>query len=84
MTYTIHEAKTHFSKLIREAIQGENVLIQRGKKGDVVLKLTLLKNSPFEERLNRFQSRKISKKLQVKVKPSELVKPLPAESWEGW
>lgn len=29
---TIHEAKTHLSRLIREALTGEEIIIARGKK----------------------------------------------------
>lgn len=32
MNVTIHEAKTHLSKLIQEAIHGEEVLIHKGKQ----------------------------------------------------
>ncbi len=84
MTYTIHEAKTHFSKLVREAMRGESVLIRRGAKGEVLLKLTQIQNRPFEERLQKFKSRKYYGKLKSKVSVSKLVEPLPASVWEGW
>ena len=84
MTYTIHEAKTHFSKLVREAMSGESVLIRRGAKGEVLLKLTQIQNSPFEERLQKFKSRKYYGKLKSNVSASKLVEPLPASMWEGW
>ena len=32
MNVTIHEAKTHLSKLIKEAVKGEDVVISRGKQ----------------------------------------------------
>jgi prevent-host-death family protein len=32
MPYTVHEAKTNLSKLIREASAGKEVIIARGKK----------------------------------------------------
>jgi prevent-host-death family protein len=32
MPYTIHQAKTHLSKLIRKAQNGENIVITRGKE----------------------------------------------------
>ena len=37
---TIHEAKTHLSRLIREVLSGEEVIIARGKKP--VVKITPL------------------------------------------
>ncbi len=84
MTYTIHEAKTHFSKLVREAMSGESVLIRRGAKGEVLLQLTQIQNSPFEERLQKFKSRKYYGKLKSKGSASKLVSPLPSKAWEGW
>jgi prevent-host-death family protein len=30
--FTIHEAKTHFSKLIRQALAGEEVIIAKGQR----------------------------------------------------
>lgn len=32
MTYTVHQAKTHFSRLIKQAEAGEEVIVLRGKK----------------------------------------------------
>lgn len=32
MNVTIHEAKTHLSRLIQEAVKGEEVIISRGKQ----------------------------------------------------
>ena len=32
MAYTVHQAKTNLSKLIREASAGKDVIIARGKK----------------------------------------------------
>jgi prevent-host-death family protein len=31
-TVTIHEAKTHFSKLIKRALAGEEIVVARGKE----------------------------------------------------
>ena len=36
-THTIHEAKTNLSKLIKEACEGEEVIISRGDKPVVKL-----------------------------------------------
>jgi prevent-host-death family protein len=32
MAYTVHQAKTHFSRLIKEAEAGQEVVVMRGKK----------------------------------------------------
>jgi prevent-host-death family protein len=32
MPYTVHQAKTHFSKLLREAEAGKEVIVTRGSK----------------------------------------------------
>lgn len=40
-TVTIHEAKTHLSRLIREALTGEEIIIARGK--EPLVKITPLK-----------------------------------------
>jgi prevent-host-death family protein len=32
MAYTVHQAKTHFSRLLKEAEAGKEVIVTRGKK----------------------------------------------------
>ena len=32
MAYTVHQAKTHFSRLLREAEAGKEVIVMRGNK----------------------------------------------------
>ena len=32
MAYTVHEAKTNFSRLLKEAEEGKEVIVMRGKK----------------------------------------------------
>lgn len=32
MAYTVHQAKTHFSKILREVEEGKEVIVTRGKK----------------------------------------------------
>jgi prevent-host-death family protein len=32
MAYTVHQAKTHFSRLLKEAEAGKDVVVMRGKK----------------------------------------------------
>lgn len=49
-TVTIHEAKTHLSRLIREALRGEDVIIARGKTP--LVRLTALPEARQERRLN--------------------------------
>ena len=38
-TVTIHEAKTHLSRLIREALAGGEVTITQGRSGEELVKL---------------------------------------------
>ena len=40
----IHEAKTHFSKLVDKAMKGEEVII--GKSGMAVVKIVAIRNTP--------------------------------------
>jgi antitoxin (DNA-binding transcriptional repressor) of toxin-antitoxin stability system len=37
-TVTIHQAKTHFSRLIDRALSGEEVVVMRGREPVIVLK----------------------------------------------
>ncbi len=48
-TVTIHEAKTHLSRLIREVQEGEEIIIARGDCP--VVKLVLLDASAGERRI---------------------------------
>jgi prevent-host-death family protein len=32
MAYTVHQAKTHFSRLLKEAESGHEVIVMRGRK----------------------------------------------------
>lgn len=43
-TVNIHEAKTHFSKLINEALRGEEVVIARGN-------VPIIRLVPYEKKL---------------------------------
>lgn len=49
MQVTIHEAKTHLSKLIRKVLEGEEVIIARGKTP--VVKLVVLEEEPAPRQL---------------------------------
>lgn len=42
-TVTIHEAKTHLSRLIREALSGEEIIIAKGR--EPLVKITPLKSA---------------------------------------
>src|SRR5271165_1534417 len=44
MSYTVHQAKTNLSRLIKEAEKGKDVVITRGKKP--VAKLVAISNGP--------------------------------------
>lgn len=49
-TVTIHEAKTHLSRLINEALRGEEIIIAKGKKP--LVRLTVLEEARRERRLD--------------------------------
>ena len=49
-TVTIHEAKTHLSRLIREVLQGEEVIIAKGKTP--LVRLTALPDARPQRRLD--------------------------------
>ncbi|QCI79406.1 hypothetical protein E6W36_07190 [Hankyongella ginsenosidimutans] len=44
--FTVHEAKTHLSRLIQQALNGEDVVIARGSKP--VVRLTAVTDAFFE------------------------------------
>ena len=45
MEFTVHQAKTQFSKLIAQVLAGEDVVITRGKERSKIARLV-----PFEEK----------------------------------
>ena len=47
--YTIHEAKTHLSKLIQKALQGVEVVIRKGNRR--VVRLTALEEPATKRRI---------------------------------
>ena len=49
-TVTIHEAKTHLSRLINEALRGEEIIIAKGKKP--LVRLIALAEARQERRLD--------------------------------
>lgn len=48
MAYTVHQAKTHFSRLLKEAEAGQEVIVMRGTKP--VAKVVAI-NEPAEPKL---------------------------------
>jgi len=47
MAYTVHQAKTHFSRLLKEVEAGKEVVVMRGKKP--VAKLVAIREPKQEE-----------------------------------
>jgi prevent-host-death family protein len=45
----VHEAKTHLSRLLQQALEGEEVIIKRA--GRPLVKLTPLQGAPFRRRI---------------------------------
>lgn len=71
---TIHEAKTHLSRLIERAERGEEILIARGKQP--VVRLTPLKKPAQKRQLGLFKG-------EFQAGP-EFFKPLPPEELDAW
>jgi prevent-host-death family protein len=53
MAYTVHQAKTHFSRLLKEAEAGKEVVVMRGKKP--VAKLVAIEDATAEAPGQRFR-----------------------------
>lgn len=49
MAYTVHQAKTHFSRLLKEAEAGKEVIVTRGKKP--VAKIVAIDGPPAKQRI---------------------------------
>jgi prevent-host-death family protein len=49
MAYTVHQAKTHFSRLLKEAEAGKEVIVMRGSKP--VAKITAIDDQKRSEEL---------------------------------
>jgi prevent-host-death family protein len=71
---TIHEAKTHLSKLIEQAERGEEVVIARGKKP--VVKLVPVEDAPKKRPFGLYKG-------EFEVGP-EFFEPLPDDELEAW
>ena len=53
MPYTVHQAKTHFSRLLKEAEAGKEVIVTRGKKP--VAKIVAIEQPSAEGAGSRFR-----------------------------
>lgn len=71
--YTVHQAKTHLSRLIAEALEGQEVVIARAEVP--VVRLTPMTPAPRRQ----FGAMKG----QIALDPS-FFDPLPGEELEGW
>ncbi|HLF66685.1 MAG TPA: type II toxin-antitoxin system prevent-host-death family antitoxin [Gammaproteobacteria bacterium] len=69
ISVNIHEAKTHFSKLINQALQGEEVVIAKGGKPLVTL-------TPYVERVSPRKGGQLKGLIQVSA---DFDAPLPDE-----
>ena len=74
-TVSIHEAKTHFSKLVNQALQGEDIIIARGGK-------PLLRLVPYTASENATVRRggQLRDILQIR---EDFDAPLPDDFWVG-
>jgi antitoxin (DNA-binding transcriptional repressor) of toxin-antitoxin stability system len=73
-TVKIHHAKTHLSRLIQEACEGEEIIIARG--GQPLVRLEPLRGK-------KGQRKPGSMKGKLKVGP-EFFQPLPERELEAW
>jgi prevent-host-death family protein len=53
MAYTVHQAKTHFSRLLKEAEAGNEVIVTRGKKP--VAKIVAIQQDPPKDAESNFR-----------------------------
>ena len=73
-TITVHKAKTQLSKLIEKVLQGEEIVIARGKQP--VLKLVAIEKTSGNRKPGAWKGK-------IKIGP-EFFEPLPPEELEGW
>jgi prevent-host-death family protein len=71
---TVHQAKTHLSKLIRQACQGEEIIIARGA-------VPVARLVPIGKTPKRRQPGSLRGKLQL---GAEFFEPLPASELAAW
>lgn len=53
MAYTVHQAKTHLSRLLKEAEAGKEVVVMRGKKP--VAKIVAINEQPAAKSKHKFR-----------------------------
>lgn len=75
-TATIFEAKTNLSRLVRRALQGEEILITSGRERKPVVRLVPIDPAPENRRIGFMKG-------QGKVGP-EFFDPLPDEELRLW
>jgi len=68
-TFNIHEAKTHFSQLINQALAGEKIIIARGNK-------PLIQLVPYQEEITPRQGGQLKGMMQI---ADDFDDPLPQE-----
>ncbi|MBN9788033.1 antitoxin [Pseudonocardia sp. TMWB2A] len=73
-TFTVHEAKTHLSKLIAKVLAGEEVIIARGKEPAV-------KMVPVEPAKPKRKPGRLKGKISV---PDSFFDPLPDDELALW
>lgn len=54
-TVTIHQAKTHLSKLIQDVINGEEVIIAKGSKP--LVKLVMIESPPSKRKIGSLKDK---------------------------
>ncbi len=77
MEYSVHEAKTHFSKILAAVAQGEEVIITSGRTKKRIAKVTRVEQpsrSPFG----------FAKDLLPNPLPPEFFDPLPEDELRLW
>lgn len=75
-TVTVHEAKTHLSKLLARVAAGEEVVIAKGR--EPVAKLTSIKNT-------QKQTRRVAGRLKGLIAIDErFFEPLPDDELASW
>ena len=91
MEATIHQAKTHLSKLVKRALAGEEVILTHGRKRQPTVKLVAVERKLVDSEVTSFPAFKDGKrpiglyKGQFEIGP-EFFEPLPEEElalWEG-
>ncbi|MDR2195294.1 MAG: type II toxin-antitoxin system Phd/YefM family antitoxin [Gallionellaceae bacterium] len=73
MQHTVHAAKTNLSRLIEDALAGEEVIIAKGKKP--MVKIVPITSRPFVVGL-------LKDKLAGEV--PDFLAPMPEDEWAAW